>query len=184
MDALNSTPVLYTIGHSNRPIDAFIGMLAGAGIARLVDVRALPKSRRWPQYDGEALARSLAAHGIEYVWRGDALGGFRKPSSDSPHVALRGSFRAFADHMASAQFGAAVDLLVSEARRNPVAIMCAERLPSECHRALIADYLVARRIEVVHLVAPGESEAGRLNPAARLVNGQLIYDAVPQRRLL
>ena len=175
---------LYTIGHSNRPIESFIAVLAEAAIMRLVDVRALPRSRRWPQYDGEALARSLAAHGIEYVWRGDALGGFRKPSPESPHVALRGSYRGFADHMMTTQFAAAIDLLIGDAARGPLTIMCAERSPSDCHRALIADYLVARSVNVVHLIAPGERLSAELNPAARMVNGQLVYDSVPQPRLL
>jgi uncharacterized protein (DUF488 family) len=175
---------LYTVGHSNRPIEAFIDVLAEVGIARLVDVRAMPRSRRWPQYDGETLARSLAAHRIEYVWRGEALGGFRKPSPDSPHFALRGSYRGFADHMATAQFAAAIALLVGEAARSPLAIMCAEGLPSECHRALIADYLLARGVDVMHLIAPGERAAAQLNPAVRIVDGQLVYDSVPQPRLL
>ena len=174
---------LLTVGHSNRPIDAFTAMLSDAGVRRLVDVRAHPRSRRWPQYDGEALARSLAAHGVEFVWRGDALGGFRQPSADSPNVALRGAFRGFADHMASPQFAAAIDLLVSEAAQTPLVIMCAEKLPSDCHRSLIADYVLARGVDVVHLIAPGEREIARINPTARLVGGALIYDAVPQRRL-
>ena len=174
--------LLYTAGHSNRPIDAFLALLAGAQVARLVDVRARARSRRWPQYDGEALARSLAGRGIQYVWRGEALGGFRRPSADSPHAALRGAFQGFADHMTSPQFAAAIDLLLDEAARTPVAIMCAEKLPSECHRSLITDYVLARGIDVVHLIAPGESETAQLSRAARIVGNSVVFDA--QQRLL
>jgi uncharacterized protein (DUF488 family) len=175
--------MLFTIGHSNRPAETLLAMLREAGVKRLVDVRAVPKSRRWPQYDGEALKRSLAAGGIEYAWRGDTLGGFRKPVPRSPNVALDGAFRGFADHMATPEFAAAIDDLLAAAANAPTAIMCAEKLPAQCHRSLIADYVLARGIEVVHLVAPGERESGRLDPAARAVPGGLVYDGGGQQRL-
>lgn len=176
--------MLFTIGHSNRPIGDLLAMLRAAGIARLVDVRAIPKSRRWPQYDGAALKRSLAVEGIEYAWRGDALGGFRKPLPGSPNAALDGGFRGFADHMATPGFARAIDELLDAAGRVPTAIMCAEKLPAECHRSLITDYLLARGVEVVHLVSPDRREPGRLNPAARAVPGGLVYDGGEQQRLL
>lgn len=159
-------------------------MLHAAGVRRLVDVRAIPRSRHWPQYNGGALKRSLAAEGIEYAWRGEALGGFRKPVPGSPNVALDGAFRGFADHMATPAFAAAVDDLLAAAADVPTAIMCAEKLPAECHRSLIADCVLAGGIEVVHLVAPGVREAARRNPAARAAAGGLVYDGVPQPRLL
>lgn len=177
--------MLYTIGHSNRPLAAFLALLAESRVARLVDVRAVPRSRRLPHFDGAALTRALAAAGVEYAWRGDALGGFRAPRPDSPHVALSGPFRGFADHMASAQFDAALDALVDDAARAPTAIMCAEKLPAECHRSLISDRLLARGVEVVHLIEAGRREAARLTPGARVTaGGGLAYDAVSQPRLL
>lgn len=176
--------MLFTIGHSNRPVGELLAMLRAAGIARLVDVRAVPKSRRWPQYDGAVLKRSLAAEEIEYAWRGDALGGFRKPVPASPNVALAGAFRGFADHMATLGFVRAIDELLDEARHTPTAIMCAEKLPAECHRSLITDCVLARGVEVVHLVTPDSREPGRLNPAARPVPGGLVYDGGAQPRLL
>jgi uncharacterized protein (DUF488 family) len=176
--------MLFTIGHSNRPVEVLLAMLRDAGARRLVDVRAIPRSRRWPQYNGEALKRSLAEIGIEYVWRGEALGGLRQPSPRSPNVALEGPFRAFADHMATPAFAVAVDDLLAAAEKTPTAIMCAEKLPAECHRSLIADYVLARGVAVVHLVAPDRREPGRLNPAARAVAGGLVYDGGGQQRLL
>src|SRR5262245_31839131 len=121
-------------------------MLRAAGVARVVDVRAVPKSRRWPQYDGEALKHSLAAEGNDYAWRGEALGSFRKPQPGSPNLALSGAFRGFADHMATPGFARAIDELLDPARRTPTAIMCAEKLPAECHRSLITDYVLARGV--------------------------------------
>jgi uncharacterized protein (DUF488 family) len=176
--------VLFTIGHSNRPVSELLTMLRAARVARLVDVRAIPKSRRWPQYNGEALKRSLAAEGIEYAWRGDALGGFRKPVPGSPNVALDGAFRGFADHMAPPGFAHAIDELLDDARRAPTAIMCAEKVPAECHRSLITDYVLARGVEVVHIVSADAREPARLSPAARTVPGGLVYDGGGQQRLL
>ncbi|MGH8701491.1 MAG: DUF488 family protein [Burkholderiales bacterium] len=173
--------MLFTIGHSNRPLDELLEMLRSAGVKRLVDVRAVPKSRRWPQYNGTRLAQSLAAAGIDYAWRGEALGGFRQPRPDSPNVALAGAFRGFADHMARPAFASAVDELLAGAV--PTAIMCAEKLPAECHRSLIADYVLARGVEVVHLIAPDVRETARRNPAARAAPGGLVYDGGEQRLL-
>lgn len=176
--------MLFTIGHSNRPVEALLAMLREAGVRRLVDVRAVPKSRRWPQYDGAALKRSLAEQGVEYFWQGEALGGFRKPAPASPNLALDGAFQGFADHMATPAFAAAIDELLAAAARTPTAIMCAEKLPAECHRSLITDYVLARGVAVVHLVAPGERAAARLDPVARAVPGGLVYDGGRQQRLL
>jgi uncharacterized protein (DUF488 family) len=175
---------LYTVGHSNRPIGELLAMLEDAGVKRLLDVRAMPKSRRWPQFDRAALAGSLAAAGIEYAWQGDTLGGFRKPRPGSPNVALTGAFRGFADHMDSPEFSQTIDGLLDAAARTPTAIMCAEKLAAECHRSLITDYVLNRGVEVVHLVAPGAREPACVSLAARPVPGGLIYDRGAQPRLL
>lgn len=176
--------MIYTIGHGNRPIDEFIAMLKEAGIGCLVDVRAFPASRRHPHFGRAALEQSLPAAGIRYVWEGETLGGRRKPSPDSPHVALRHpAFRAYADHMTTAAFHEAAERLVATARSTPAAIVCAERLPWQCHRFLISDYLVAGGHEVVHLVNPGKRQAHRLNPVARLRDGQLVYNGETQPEL-
>lgn len=175
---------VYTAGHSNRSIGDLIALLEEAGVHALVDVRAFPRSRRWPQFNRDALAGSLAARAIGYAWRGEALGGFRKPAADSPHVALSDAFRGFADHMATAAFAQAIAALLAEAARAPTAVMCAERLPADCHRSLIADALIARGASVVHLIEPGKREPARLSPAARVDRGCLVYDGELQRRLL
>ena len=92
--------MIWTIGHGNRSIGEFVGLLKDAAIECLVDVRAYPASRRHPQFARERLDSSLADAGVRYLWEGTALGGRRKPGKNSPHVALRnGGFRAYADHM-------------------------------------------------------------------------------------
>jgi uncharacterized protein (DUF488 family) len=175
---------IYTAGHGNRPIEEFIGLLREAGVTCLVDVRAFPASRRHPHFARAALEQSLPAAGIRYVWEGQALGGRRKPLAQSPHVALRHpAFRAYADHMMTAGFRGAAERLLETARAAPAAVMCAERLPWQCHRFLISDYLVAGGHEVVHLINPGKQQKHRLNPIARPREGQLVYNGKSQSEL-
>jgi uncharacterized protein (DUF488 family) len=137
-----------------------------ARINNLIDVRTFPGSRRHPQFGREALEKSLAENGI---WEGKALGGRRKGVAGSQHIALRNeSFRAYADHMQTQEFIEALEQLVS--RAETAAIMCAERLPWQCHRFLISDYLVANKKRVIHLVSKGkqqEHKAERHSPRAR-----------------
>jgi uncharacterized protein (DUF488 family) len=175
---------IYTAGHGNRLIDEFVGLLQEAGVTCLVDVRAFPASRRHPHFGRAALEKSLPAAGIRYAWEGQALGGRRKPSAQSPHVALRHpAFRAYAEHMTTDEFRRAAERLLELGRAAPAAVMCAERLPWQCHRFLISDFLVAGGNEVVHLVNPGKRQAHRLNPVARLREGELVYDGETQAEL-
>lgn len=174
----------YTVGHGNRPLDEFIGLLLEAGVKAAIDVRAFPGSRRHPHFGRVVLEKALPASGLRYVWEGRALGGRRRPAADSPHVALRHpAFRAYADHMASGEFAEALERLVRTGQAEPVAFFCAERLPWQCHRYLISDRLVARGETVVHLVNPGQRQVHRLNPVARQVDGRLIYDGQTQSDL-
>jgi uncharacterized protein (DUF488 family) len=167
---------LWTIGHGSRPIAELIAMLSQAAIVTLVDVRAQPHSARHPQFNEESLRESCGQANIVYHWAGRHLGGKRALRFDSPHIALEEGRRGFADHMATELFKQAVGQLVSLATRAPVAMLCAERDPEHCHRALIADYLILQGLRVVHLVAPGESREHLLSPQARRESAALIYD--------
>ena len=82
--------------------------------------------------------------------------------------------------MTTPAFRAAAARLVETARAEPAAIVCAERLPWQCHRFLISDYLVAGGHEVVHLVNPGKRQSHRLNPVARVRDGQVVYNGDTQ----
>ncbi len=121
---------LYTIGHGNRAIAEFIALLKNARIECLVDVRAYPRSRRNPQFARMALDPVLKAHAIRYVWEGAALGGMRRPRSDSPHVALAdAAHRGYADHTATVEFESALARLTAIGVTQTTAFMCAEIQP-------------------------------------------------------
>jgi uncharacterized protein (DUF488 family) len=169
---------IWTIGHSTREIDVFISLLEENRIKLLVDVRSLPGSKRYPQFNREALAESLNAHGIRYEHFPE-LGGRRKPKADSRNMAWRNaSFRGYADYMETEEFRKGIERLVELASEvGPAAMMCAEAVWWRCHRALISDYLKARGIEVIHVVDSNKTEPHTFTSAARMVNGELSYAA-------
>jgi uncharacterized protein (DUF488 family) len=176
-EARSPKPVLiYTIGHSTRPLDDFLALLGAHGIRRLVDIRSIPKSRRHPHFAGEALSASLAAAGIEYAHR-KALGGMRKPRPDSRNTAWRvEGFRGYADYMETEAFRAALEeLLVMAAGPVPTAIMCAEAVPWRCHRQLVADALVAKGVEVRHITSASLASPHTLTEFARVEDGRVTY---------
>jgi uncharacterized protein (DUF488 family) len=173
---------LYTVGHSTRSLDEFLALLAAHGVGLIVDVRRYPGSRRFPHFGRDTLSQSLAAAGIGYVHEPD-LGGRRAPRADSPHTAWRSaSFRAFADHMDSAEFAAALDRVLARAATSASCLMCAEAVPWRCHRQLIADALVARAHQVRHILSPSRADVHTIHPHARLLDGRLIYDLATVRR--
>jgi uncharacterized protein (DUF488 family) len=170
-------PVL-TIGHSTRPLEELISLLRAHGVERLADVRAFPRSRRHPQFNIETLPAALAAVGIGY-WHLPALGGRRPVRADSTNTAWREpAFRGYADYMETAAFAGGLDALVEAARRQRIAIMCAEAQPWRCHRSLIADALVARAVPVEHIMGAGERRPHQPPPFARIAGGRVTYPAV------
>lgn len=168
--------VVHTLGHSTRSLAEFLAVLETHGIGGIADVRRFPASRRYPHFAREALARALVESGRRYEWI-EGLGGRRGPAPDSPHVAWRNAaFRAYADHMDGAVFRAALERLVALAAERPTAVLCAEAVPWRCHRQLIADALVARGIEVRHVIGHGPPALHRLTPFARLQGSRVVYD--------
>jgi uncharacterized protein (DUF488 family) len=166
---------VWTIGHSTRPLDAFLDLLARYRLEAVADVRRFPGSRRQPQYAQAALHASLAERGIAYRWL-PALGGRRRPRPDSPNSAWRNaSFRGYADHIGSAEFSGGLDELLELSGRLRTALMCAEALWWRCHRGLIADVLRVRGIEVLHIFDAQHCEAHPYTSAARIVEGRLSY---------
>jgi uncharacterized protein (DUF488 family) len=170
--------LVHTIGHGTKSSEELIEMLRAAGVSRLVDVRRFPGSRRHPQFSRAALEQSLNAAVLDYQWAGEELGGRRKGAENSRHPAWRNrSFRAYADHMDTAQFRLALRALEDVAANESPAIMCAETLWWHCHRRLIADALLLRGTPVVHLVSGGSAQEHVLNPAARVSDdGWPVYD--------
>jgi uncharacterized protein (DUF488 family) len=167
---------LYTIGHGARSTDELIALLAEARIDRLVDVRAVPRSRRHPHFGYGPLGASLQAAGVGYEWRGKTFGGLRRGGDSARHPALaEPAFRAYAEYMESGVFSGAALELIDGALNERICLMCAERDPRRCHRALIADWLTARGQRVIHLISRGESVEHVVNAAVRTVNGVLQY---------
>jgi len=175
--------LLYTIGHSNRTLDAFLAVLGDWGIEVLVDVRAYPRSRIHPQFDRDSLREALSGRSIVYNWAGRQLGGMRKPDAGSPHAALASGLRGYADHMGSETFRVGAAQLVQLAAMRPVAVMCAEKDPVHCHRSLLSDHLVTRGVEVRHIIDEREVVAHELRADARVDGDMLIYDRFTQAGL-
>lgn len=174
MDTLS----IWTIGHSTRTIEEFVGLLRHYQIENLVDVRHFPGSRRLPHFNKGALDDTLVAAGIRYEHLVE-LGGRRPVRPDSHNVAWRNtSFRGYADYMETKGFRDGVNHLLQIVRNGRTAIMCAEAVWWRCHRSMIADYLKATDSEVFHILSTAKVQAHPYTSAARLVDGQLSYVGV------
>jgi uncharacterized protein (DUF488 family) len=163
-------PVL-TIGHGTRPAHELVETLAEAGARTVVDVRRFPSSRRNPQFDQAALSETLAAAAIAYRHAVE-LGGRRRgePGEERFGCIEVAAFRSYAARMGSPEWQAA---LASALAEPAPCLMCAETWWPRCHRRLIADLLVARGHEVVHLIRPREREPHRLFDEAEIREGML-----------
>jgi uncharacterized protein (DUF488 family) len=167
-------PELFTVGHGTRSVPGLAAVVTDAGLARLVDVRRFPGSRRHPHVSRAGLERDLPPLGIAYEWC-EALGGRRNRVAGSRHSAWRNdAFAGYADHMDSEEFRTALDDVLG---RLPLAVMCAETLWWRCHRRLIADAATLAGIEVVHLLDVGKSQPHALHPDVRSDDeGRPVYD--------
>jgi uncharacterized protein (DUF488 family) len=167
---------IWTIGHSTRTIDTFISLLEAHGVRLLADVRSLPGSKRYPQFNKETLADSLGKARIRYEHFRE-LGGRRKAKPESKNTAWRNaSFRGYADYMETEEFRNGIERLLDVAAEfGPAAIMCAEAVWWRCHRALISDYLKARGIEVIHILDANKLGTHPYTSAAHIVDGTLSY---------
>ncbi len=166
---------IWTIGHSTRAIREFLELLTLNGIEALADVRRFPASRKYPHFNQKELSNSLAKIGVEYLPLPE-LGGRRQPQAHSQNTAWRSdSFRGYADYMETMEFHAGIERLLETARQKRTAIMCAEAVWWRCHRALIADYLKAQGIDVIHIMNEKKNESHPYTSAARLKGGKLSY---------
>jgi uncharacterized protein (DUF488 family) len=165
--------VVLTVGHSTRSIEEFLALLKAHGVEQLADVRTIPKSRRNPQFNRDALQSVLVREGIAYVPM-PGLGGLRRPRKDSINTAWRNdSFRGYADYMQTAEFDQSLQELIEIASRRPTAIMCAEAVPWRCHRSLIADALLARGVPVEDIMSESVRKPHTYTPFAK-VNGTTV----------
>jgi uncharacterized protein (DUF488 family) len=166
---------IFTIGHSNRPIEEFLRLLDAHGVERVADIRTMPRSRHNPQFNAETLAESLRSARIDYVPLKE-LGGLRHAKSDSINTGWKNaSFRGFADYMQTPEFAAGIDSLISVAEEKTTAIMCAEAVPWRCHRSLVADALVARGIEVDDILSATRAQPHAITSFALVRGTQITY---------
>jgi uncharacterized protein (DUF488 family) len=170
---------IWTIGHSTHAWPEFVALLQGASIEAIADVRRFPASRRHPQFNGATMQTALADVGIAYRHY-EALGGRRQSHPpDSPNTAWRvAAFNAYADHTVSPEFQAALAELLNCAEEKRTAIMCAEAVPWQCHRRVLADVLIAREWNVLDIFPDGKSKPHVLTEFARIDGQQVTYPSL------
>ncbi len=167
--------MIFTVGHSTRTAEEFVRLLQAFEIELDVDIRTIPRSRRNPQFEGDALRKSLEENRIEYV-QAPALGGLRHAKKGSINTGWKNaSFRGFADYMQTSEFAEAVDWLVEVATKKRTAIMCAEAVPWRCHRSLVGDALLARGIEVIDILSETTSKEHKLTAWAQVDGRRVTY---------
>lgn len=169
---------IWTVGHSTRSIEEFNQILISHQIKTLVDVRTFPGSRRHPQFNKAELAGALETIGIQYKHQ-PKLGGRRKARPDSKNTAWNNeSFRGYADHMETPEFQQGIEELLKLAQLQPTTVMCAEAVWWRCHRSMIADYLKAAGVKVLHILGEKKTEEHPYTPVARIVEGRLSYEGL------
>ncbi|MEZ5801945.1 MAG: DUF488 domain-containing protein [Rhizobiaceae bacterium] len=179
------TAPFFTIGHSNRSIETFIELLQGAGIELVADIRTVPRSRANPQFNVDILPGHLAPSGIGYEHMA-ALGGLRGKARSLP-ADVNGlwenqSFHNYADYALSDRFQTGLQHLRSEGHRLRCTLMCSEAVWWQCHRRIVADYLIAAGETVFHIMERGRTEPARLTQGAIIrADGKIIYPAAPDR---
>ncbi len=168
-------PTIFTIGHSTRSIEEFLELLFSFDIKIVADIRRLPGSRKFPQFDQDALKISLEENGIEYVYI-ENLGGRRKVAPDSKNTTWRNkSFQAYADYMETKSFQHGAQELEKLALEKPTTMMCSEAVWWRCHRSMVSDYFKAKGWEVLHIMSLGKATEHPYTAPARIVDGKVFY---------
>ena len=177
MATIRKPKVIYTVGHSTRSAGDFVALLTSHDVRQLVDVRTIPRSRHNPQFNSDALARTLGEAAIRYTHM-PSLGGLRRTTPQSLNLGWRNeSFRGYADYMQTKAFAEAIEQLIALASSASTAIMCAEAVPWRCHRSLIADALVVRGIEALEIASTTRTTPHALTSFARVDGVDLTYPA-------
>src|SRR5664279_5513694 len=170
-------PLVMTIGHSTRTLEEFIGLLQAHAVSLVADVRTIPRSRHNPQFNKDSLPGELKKAGLGYVHL-PGLGGLRHAKLNSLNVGWRNaSFRGYADYMQTPEFETSLEELIQLAKQKQIAIMCAEAVPWRCHRSLIADALLVRRIRTEDIMSPTRRQVHTLTPFAKVRGTTITYPA-------
>ncbi len=172
---MKKNKTIWTIGHSTRTLEELVEMLHSFQIEMVVDIRSYPGSRRYPQFNKEALEISLPENNIQYFHLKN-LGGRRKVHPDSKNTAWRHeAFRGYADYMETDAFKEAIKRLELIAEETTTAYMCSEAVWWRCHRSMVSDYLKAHGWKVMHIMNVGKEEEHPYTAPARIINGELSY---------
>jgi uncharacterized protein (DUF488 family) len=170
---------IYTVGHSTHTFGELVEMVKAHGVQAIADVRSIPRSRRVPQFNADALTADLPQAGIEYL-PFKILGGRRRTSKHSINGAWRNaSFRGYADYMQTDAFAEGLELLMEAALQRTIAMMCAEAVPWRCHRSMIGDALVVRGWRVLDIFSPTKATAHQLTRFAHVQGDQITYPPEP-----
>lgn len=160
---------IYTIGHSTRALDEFIGLLEAFSVKMLVDVRSYPGSKRYPHFNKENLTKELPLNNIHYIHLA-SLGGRRKSSDHSKNAAWKNAaFRGYADYMETDEFKKGIEELENIGGKYKTAFMCSEAVWWRCHRSMIADYLKAKGWKVLHILNNKKAEEHPYTAPAKIM---------------
>lgn len=167
--------LIQTIGHSTRSLEEFIHLLKTFSISKVVDIRTIPRSRTNPQFNRETLPGELEKRQVNYQHLA-GLGGLRHSSADSPNTGWRNSsFRGFADYMQTPGFECNLEELIKISNSERVVLMCAEAVPWRCHRTLIADALIVRKLQVEHILSSTHRYPHKVTPWAQVKGLKITY---------
>ena len=176
---------LYSIGHSNRSIEQLLALLHERRYSSAGRCAQSAGSQRHPQFESEALREDLEQAGLQYHWAGRSLGGLRSRARihrTSPWPMMACAVMPITWAQRFFKKGAAQ--LINLASQSATAVLCAERRPEQCHRQLLADYLLLQGVAVVHLIEPGERREHQLSAQVRRNRrGSCIDQLVPAGRL-
>lgn len=171
----NQSKTVWTIGHSTHSLDELVAMLHSFNIETVVDIRSYPRSRKFPQFNKEALELSLPKNNIEYIHL-KKLGGRRKVNPESKNTTWRhAAFRGYADYMESESFAEGIKELIVIALEKRTAYMCSEAVWWRCHRSMVSDYLKAHGWDVQHIMGVNKASEHPYTQPARIVAGELTY---------
>lgn len=166
---------IWTIGHSTRTLNEFVEMLKSFSIKTLVDIRSLPGSNKFPQYNQDALQKSLMLNDIDYQYF-EELGGRRKTNPESKNTIWRNkSFRGYADYMETEEFADGLKKLEDLAQQSRTVIMCAEAVWWRCHRSMVADALKVKGWQVMHVMSENKATEHPFTQPAQVIDGKLNY---------
>ena len=166
---------VWTVGHSTRGFEELAGLLTAFEIGVLADIRTVPRSRKNPQFNADALPAALAPYAIDYAHL-PRLGGLRHARKDSQNTGWRNeSFRGYADYLLTAEFELGLTELHALTEHGRVAMMCAEAVPWRCHRSLVSDVLTVRGAEVAHIMAPSKANPHVLTSFAKVDGERVTY---------